>query len=206
MTMVLLKEYIGLILMWCAWCAIHSGMISLNVTDGLKTRLGDRVKYYRLFYNLFALTTIVPLIIYGQNLKGEALFRWDGWLAWVQAGLLVIVMVLFAAGGRKYDMLQFLGLRQIHSSRSHATLTASGDLDTSGILSLTRHPWYLAAIIFVWVDSREMTVSTLIVNIILTIYVIVGTVLEERKLVRELGDQYRDYQAKVSMLSNLLLI
>ncbi|MBT8373789.1 MAG: hypothetical protein KJN80_02640, partial [Deltaproteobacteria bacterium] len=81
-----------------------------------------------------------------------------------------------------------------------ATLSQSGDIDTSGILSFTRHPWYLAAIIFVWVVHREISVSTLIVNVVLTIYLVIGTILEEKKLIIELGDQYRDYIEKVSML------
>jgi protein-S-isoprenylcysteine O-methyltransferase Ste14 len=45
-----------------------------------------------------------------------------------------------------------------------------------------------------------MYVSTLIVNCILTIYLIIGTILEERKLVLVMGDAYRDYQKRVSML------
>jgi len=86
-----------------------------------------------------------------------------------QIVLLIIAMSLFISGGLKYDTLQFFGIRQIKSGKLHSTLSESGDINTSGILSLTRHPWYLAAIIFVWIDYREMYVSTLIVNIILAI-------------------------------------
>ena len=59
---------------------------------------------------------------------------------------------------------------------------------------------YLAVIIFLWIGYREMYVSTLILNMILSIYTVIGTVLEERKLIIELGDNYQDYQKKVSML------
>ena len=69
-----------------------------------------------------------------------------------------------------------------------------------GILNLTRHPWYLAAIILIWIINREISVSTLIVNTVLTIYLIIGTILEEKKLIIELGDHYRNYTEKVSML------
>jgi len=117
-----------------------------------------------------------------------------------QIALLIIVLSLFISGGIKYDMLQFFGIRQIKSGKSHSTLSEGGDIDTSGILSLTRHPWYLAVIILVWIDDREMYVSTLIVNIILTIYLVIGTVLEEKKPIIELGDSYRDYMDRVSML------
>lgn len=193
-------EYLPLVILWGTWCAIHSGMISLTVTDYLKNRLGKYYKFYRLFYILVAFTTLIPLILYSLSLKGLVLFRWEGYMTIFQIAFLIIVLSLFISGGIKYDMLQFFGIRQIKSGKSHSTLSEDGDIDTSGILSLTRHPWYLAAIIFVWIDDREMYVSTLIVNIILTIYLVIGTVLEERKLIIELGDSYRDYIDRVSML------
>ena len=195
-----MTEYLVLIILWIIWCFIHSGMISLTVTDYLKKILGSYYKFYRLFFNLVAFTTFIPLIFYSKSLKGPILFRWEGSLTIVQIALLIIVMSLFIAGLFKYDILQILGIRQIKSGKSHATLSESGDIDTSGILSITRHPWYLATIMLVWTYFREMYVSTLIVNIILTIYLIIGTILEERKLIIELGDSYRHYMNRVSML------
>jgi len=50
----------------------------------------------------------------------------------------------------------------------------------------------------IWATNLDAT--AVIVNIILSVYVIVGTLLEERKLIREFGDEYREYQKKVSML------
>jgi protein-S-isoprenylcysteine O-methyltransferase Ste14 len=47
----------------------------------------------------------------------------------------------------------------------------------------------------IWVD-----VSVLIVNSILTLYLIIGTILEENKLVLEFGEPYRLYKKNVSML------
>jgi protein-S-isoprenylcysteine O-methyltransferase Ste14 len=43
-------------------------------------------------------------------------------------------------------------------------------------------------------------VAGIIVNIVLTIYIIMGTILEERKLVSEFGDAYVKYQQEVPML------
>ena len=185
---------------WTLWCTIHSAMISLTVNTYFKHKLGGYYKFYRLFYNLVASATFIPLVLYSRWLKGPVLFRWEGHMIIVQIALLIIVISLFVSGALKYDMLQFVGFRQIKSGRSHSALSKGGQIDTSGILSITRHPWYLAAIILVWIAYREMYVSTLIVNVILTIYLVIGTFLEERKLIIELGDNYRDYKNRVSML------
>ena len=175
-------------------------MISITVTGYLKKRLGSYYKFYRLFFNLFAFSTLIPLILYSLSLRERIIFRWEGSLIIIQIALLIIAMSLFVAGALKYDMLRFLGIRQVKSGKSFSTLSESGDIDTSGVLGITRHPWYLGAIIFIWIYYREMYVSTLLVNIILTIYLLIGTVLEERKLVMKFGDRYRDYRKRVSML------
>jgi hypothetical protein len=79
-------------------------MISLTVTDYLKKILGSYYKFYRLFFNLVAFTTFIPLIFYSKSLKGLILFRWEGSLTIVQIALLIIVMSLFIAGLFKYDI------------------------------------------------------------------------------------------------------
>jgi protein-S-isoprenylcysteine O-methyltransferase Ste14 len=42
--------------------------------------------------------------------------------------------------------------------------------------------------------------TDIVVNIVLTIYVIIGTFLEERKLILEFGDTYLKYKQDVPML------
>jgi protein-S-isoprenylcysteine O-methyltransferase Ste14 len=49
----------------------------------------------------------------------------------------------------------------------------------------------------VW--ARDLSLLTILINIVITCYFIIGTYLEERKLLRLYGGQYREYQAKVSM-------
>ena len=187
-----------LAVLWIIWCALHSGMISVTATGYLKRRLGRQFRIYRLIFNLVALVTVIPVMVYEQWLRGPLLFRWEGFLILFQVILLISAIVLFLAGARHYDLLQFSGLRQIKTGSSHNALTETGELDTAGILDITRHPWYLGGILIIW--TRDIDISALVTNIILTLYFIVGTVLEERKLLIEYGDDYRRYQEKVSML------
>jgi protein-S-isoprenylcysteine O-methyltransferase Ste14 len=115
-----------------------------------------------------------------------------------QGLILGIAGLLFFLGGRHFDLHQVLGIRQIREGNSNKAITDTGELDTSGVLGITRHPWYLATMLLIW--ARQMDISEIIINVILTLYLIVGTYLEEKKLVREFGDKYRNYQMKVSML------
>ena len=187
-----------LAVLWIIWCALHSSMISVTATGYLKRWLGTRFRIYRLIFNLVALVSVIPVMVYEQWLRGPILFRWEGFLILFQVILLISALLLFLAGARHYDLLQFSGLRQIKTGSSHNTLTETGELDTTGILDITRHPWYLGGILIIW--TRDIDISALVTNIILTLYFIVGTVLEERKLLIEYVDDYRRYQEKVSML------
>ncbi|MHC4664650.1 MAG: methyltransferase family protein [Planctomycetota bacterium] len=115
-----------------------------------------------------------------------------------QVLLLGIAALLLFFGGYHYDARQFLGIRQIKERTSNKVITNTGELDTSGILSISRHPWYLATILLIW--ARPLDVSAILTNVILTSYVIVGTYLEEKKLAMEFGEKYLAYQKRVSML------
>lgn len=191
-------DYVFLGLLWCIWCTLHSFMISVNATKNLKKRLGTNYRFYRLFYNLISLITLLPVVLYSASIKGQALFEWEGFFQIIRIFLLVIVLLLFFSGLKKYDMLQLLGVRQIKTGHSHALLSATGNIDTSGIFKITRHPWYLAVILFVWL--RDIYAPTLVINIILTVYIVIGTILEENKIIAEHGNDYRNYQKEVSML------
>jgi protein-S-isoprenylcysteine O-methyltransferase Ste14 len=115
-----------------------------------------------------------------------------------QVVVLGLAVLLFYLGGRHYDALQFLGVKQIQEGNSNKVITDTGELDTSGILGITRHPWYLASILFIW--TRQLDLSGILVNLMLTAYLIVGTYLEEKKLIGEFGEKYQAYQERVSML------
>jgi protein-S-isoprenylcysteine O-methyltransferase Ste14 len=104
---------------------------------------------------------------------------------------------LFFLGARHYDARQLLGIKQIREGTSNKAITDSGKLDTTGVLGMIRHPWYAAGILLIW--AGQLDVSAILANTIFTAYLIIGALLEERKLVREFGDEYQAYQKRVSM-------
>jgi protein-S-isoprenylcysteine O-methyltransferase Ste14 len=172
-------------------------MISEVVVSGIKQKYGDRYRYYRIFFNLFSVLTLIPVVIYSGSLQRDPFFTWSG--AWrpVQFLLALSAIALFYAGSRHYDLRQFLGIRQVMERESRKGLTETGGLDTSGILGVIRHPWYTAGILIVW--ARPLDMAVLVTNAVLSAYLIIGTLLEEKRLVAEFGEEYRDYQEQVPM-------
>jgi len=180
------------------WCALHSALISNSILEWIRRKTGRYYRFYRLFFNLFALATFLPILYYFEFLHSNPVFRWYGYFKIAQLLIVALCFYLFIAGGLLYDALHFLGLRQISSRSNHKTLTKSGHLNTLGLLSIVRHPWYSGSILIIW--ARNLDTSAIVQNIILTLYLIIGTYLEEQKLVTEFGQEYRDYQKNVSML------
>ena len=195
-----LMDFIILSLLWIIWCALHSFMISITFISFLQKRLKYSFKFYRLFYNIFAAISFFWILWYTSGIKGTLIFQWNGWLQIIQFLLLAGSAVLFWTGAGNYDFLQFSGLRQIKEGTNHSSISEINQINTSGILGITRHPWYFGAILFIWSVSKDIDAASMTVKVIWTIYLSIGTFLEERKLVIEYGDEYLKYKQKVSML------
>jgi protein-S-isoprenylcysteine O-methyltransferase Ste14 len=190
------RGYFYCVLGWVIWCTLHSALISITVTNYAKKNLGREFRFYRLFYNVFFLCTLVPLLFYSTSLEQGPLFRWHGPLLNIQYFLIASSAFLFIAGGWNYSILKFLGIQQIKTGRENQSLSDHGTFVVSGIHRMIRHPWYLGGMMIVW--ARNVSLLAILINIVITGYFIIGTYLEERKLIREFGEQYREYQANVS--------
>ncbi|MBI4893256.1 MAG: hypothetical protein HY821_21720 [Acidobacteria bacterium] len=189
-------KYLFLALAWTAYCTLHSAMISETATRFLKHTLGHSFRFYRLFFNAVAVLTLIPILWYANTLRQPPLFRWEG--AWLLLKYLLQAcgILLALAGAWHYSLLQFFGISQLRGPSSGG-LAAGGGIDSRGVLGLVRHPWYTAVVLLIW--SGHLDPASVVGNTVLTAYIVVGTLLEERKLVHEFGDAYRTYQRQVSM-------
>jgi len=191
-------KYVYIVLGWVLWCAFHSFLISITVTEYMKRTLGDGFRFYRLFYNAASVTTLIPLIYYSRMIREEPVFSWVGPWMMVPVLLLTAAISLFVVGGRHYSWAQLLGIAQIRAGRADGSLSKGDSFVVSGLHRIIRHPWYLGGILIVW--AQDLSISTILTNMVISVYFIIGAVLEERKLVLEFGEQYREYQQTVSML------
>ncbi|MBN1145589.1 MAG: isoprenylcysteine carboxylmethyltransferase family protein [Bacteroidales bacterium] len=192
-------NYLNIALVWTAYCALHSFLISIRFTNWVKPILNNGYAYYRLFYVIISIILILPVFHYTDKLASEVIITYDSPWSVIRYILMYGALLMFAkAFFFDYDFLSFFGIRQILNFKK--TSSASGDniIKKSGLLGLVRHPMYLAVIVYLW--SQTFRVSDIVANSVLTIYVFIGTILEEKKLVAEFGDSYVQYQKEVPML------
>jgi len=179
---------------WLLWCGAHSLFAHPTVKASARQLLGRWQGYYRLLYNLLALASLLPVLVLYRQAPGAALLVWPEWLwplPWVMRGL---ALYLLLAGARAYGMRRFLGLDLL--VRQHGRGYEAGDaLVTGGILQHVRHPWYLAGLLLLW--GHDLAARDLVTAILLSGYLYVGSILEERRMVAEFGDNYRRYQREV---------
>jgi protein-S-isoprenylcysteine O-methyltransferase Ste14 len=193
-----MTRYVVLISLWGAWCFLHSFMITLTVTGFVQKRFEKAYPYYRIFYNVMALVTLTPVLVYSFSIKGPAVFRWEGPFRIVQGLLVGSAFLLFIGGAKRYDLAQFLGIRQVLENSTCSVLTDDCHLDTRGILGMVRHPWYAGGILIVW--ARNLDMAAILTSLVITVYFLIGAFLEEKKMLAEFGEEYIGYQQRVSML------
>ncbi|WP_136808836.1 methyltransferase family protein [Desulfosediminicola flagellatus] len=185
---------------WIAWCGLHSLLISKSISGYLHGMLGTYRYYYRLLYNLIALFSLIPLLLITDSMRFAPVFTWQGGWNFLRAMMFGLSIWLFIDGARNYDFSCMLGFRQIKSRQQIILLGDDEQFCRKGSHGIIRHPWYLGGLLIIWSRYQTYYDSTMVVAIVLSVYLIVGSWLEERKLVAEYGEKYRCYQQDVSML------
>lgn len=178
---------------WIAYFALHSLLASTSV----KARVGGwrpaLLPAYRLVYNAVAVITLLPVAWLLWRYPGPALWTWSGGAAWVADGLALAAVGGFALTLRSYDGSEFLGVRQWRLR--DGSVRDQGRLALSPLHRFVRHPWYALALVIVW--TRNMDAARLLSAIMVTMYFVVGSRLEEGRLMACYGARYRRYRERV---------
>jgi protein-S-isoprenylcysteine O-methyltransferase Ste14 len=184
--------------MWAGFGVIHSVLISLRFTNWAKRLMGKYFAFYRLGYNLLAIVLFGVLLSVTNSLDSELIIKFISPWTILQKVLLVTSGVVIIWAFLSYDALEFVGIRQIMNMGHTRDTVQPRKITKKGLLGIVRHPMYLATIVFMW--SLNSTRVDVFVHLILTIYIVIGIWLEERKLVKEFGSAYIEYQRDVPAL------
>lgn len=176
-------------LAWAVFGLLHSLLADERIKTLLRPRLGAA---YRLAYNLFAAFTMIAVFWIGHRLLGE-LPRYD-----LGGGEKIALTVMEIAGWGlgflallRYDLGRFAGTAYLRDAR----LAENEPLIVAGLHRYVRHPLYSAAFLILW--GAAWTPLGLMTAVYGSAYLLIGTALEERRLLARYGDAYAEYRARV---------
>lgn len=179
-----------------AYGLVHSFLASLWAKAQARRLFGSVAdRLYRLVYNGIAVVTFLPLLALPVTLPGRALYRLAPPWSWLFLGIQLLALIILGLGLLQTGAGSFLGLRQLVSPGE----AAAPRLVVTGLYRFARHPLYTAGLVFIWA-TPVMNTNLLALYAGLTVYIFLGTLHEEYRLRRELGEAYRAYQRSTSML------
>ncbi|MCK5360940.1 MAG: hypothetical protein KAJ95_09965 [Gammaproteobacteria bacterium] len=185
-----------LIILWLLYFSIHSLLASIRFKTFVLNTRPEFMPWYRLIFNSTAVFLLIPPLYVMAIYPGEPLWNWSGIWFYVANGLALLAVVGFAWSLKAYDSAEFFGTRQLKEGRVDVTEEESFQL--SIFHRYVRHPWYSFGLVLIW--TRDMNVAFFITATLLSLYFILGSRLEEKKLIAFHGERYRVYQKHVSSL------
>ncbi len=175
-------------LLWLSFGAGHSLLAGRRGRRLVAPLVG---RWHRLAYNVIA--TVHLALIWGLGrlvlARDVQPFALPWWVGALQLAAFAAAVALFWAGGRRYDLARFMGLRP---ARDEA---APEPLVTDGIQGRVRHPLYTAGYLALFASVRDP--FSLATAVWASAYLAAGTWIEERRLLGLYGEAYRDYQRRV---------
>jgi methanethiol S-methyltransferase len=179
---------------WIIYGGVHSFLASNKIKNRLTLIWPAFTPYYRLLYNVMAVVLLlVPL---GISLTDHSapLWVWRSPLNWLANGAAIFAVIGFIWSLTFYDLGEFAGI----PNKAKHNVLAIAKLRISPLHRFVRHPWYFFMLVIIW--TREMNQTQLASAMVITLYLVIGSRLEENKLIAQFGDSYRNYRSKVGGL------
>lgn len=177
------------------WSFLHSLLITHRWQHWQKSKFPALEPFSRLVYVIFNTLTLGFLFLWWRSLPQTVLWDWEGpWQILRWTGIL-LAFGFFGMGAAAYDNRSFLGIKQV---ANHLGGISGGEprFSRRGVLGRVRHPWYSGTLLF-FVFCLPVTDVNLVWRGVFLIYTLIGTEIEERKLVVELGQKYMKYKREV---------
>lgn len=188
-------QYILLTATWAIFGLLHSMFAYSRFKRAVQAVMKHSYKYYRLLYSLFATLNLGVIVWFHFSINSIVL--WQNTVVEKTAAILLAIpaFVVMGISIKKY----FLNLSGIEVLLNRPAEMAC--LQQTGLHKFMRHPLYTGTIALVWcIFLWQPTLSNIISATCITLYTRIGIYYEEKKLVREFGDEYIAYSKKTAML------
>jgi len=173
----------------------HSGMVRKSIRQRLAHFLPE--EYQGALYAIASGIVLLAVIVLWQK-SAPAFWVSHGVFRWLFYILYFLSFAGFIWGIRALKVFDPYGLSPI-LGRLRGRKPRPMAFTIRGPYRWVRHPLYLFMISMIW-SCPDLTGDRLLFNALWTVWIVIGSILEERDLVLEFGDVYREYQRKVPML------
>ncbi len=178
-----------------AYYTLHSLLAANGVKASLTKILSQR--YYRLVYNVLAAGLFVGIFILYFLVEKTPI--WEPNLLLQALGAIPILVGInwVVQSMKRYDLGEFTGMEQLRTGQ----LPRQSKLIIRGLNGKVRHPLYYGTLLIILGTLLVFPTDAMFAfALISTIYLVIGSRLEEEKLVAQFGEAYRKYQREVPML------
>ncbi|MCA9914622.1 MAG: DUF1295 domain-containing protein [Anaerolineae bacterium] len=185
---------------------LHSLTADRRLKEWIAAIIGQRAYegWYRLTYNVFSVLLLSPALLAMALLGNTILYRVPDLLVPI-----FLILQLIGIGGLviatlQIDVMRFAGIRQaITYLRGEPLPLPPEPLQTGGLYAWVRHPLYFFSMMAIWFVP-VMTDGLLAFNLGATAYFLIGSMVEERRMLRTFGEEYATYQQRVPWMFPLL--
>jgi methanethiol S-methyltransferase len=169
----------------------------------LRKRFRDRVLEYipkPYFGSFFAISSSLALLfmIIAWQESSCILFSAQGMYRFIFRMIFLVSAGGFLWASRSLESFDSFGTRTL---LLHAKNKQPGTMPMTirGTYKFVRHPLYFFSLLMIW-SNPDISADRLLFNVLWSAWIVTGTFLEERDLVRDFGKNYQDYQKAVPML------
>ena len=175
--------------------AQHSWMVRRSFKEQL-ARVVPR-HYLDAIYAIASGAALLAVVLLWQDSR-QILFQPTDGVWWAGRSVFLLALAIGVWSGLSLKGFDSFGIRAIkHRFREEPARPPV--LVVQGAYRWVRHPMYLVVLLMIW-SYPVLTADRLLFNVLWTLWIVIGAVLEERDLVTDFGEGYREYQREVPML------
>ena len=184
------------VLYFAGFAVIHSILATDYIKNRIEGLFGKSFRFYRIIYTFLSFITFAPALIVWFKYSSETpvLYTLPGE---IQPFILLIRVAgvgLFVYASFQTDLREFVGIKQVQGQvRENRPV-----LITNGAYGVVRHPLYTGGIMVLF-GKMGMTLLDMTAISLISVYLIIGAYIEEKRLLSVFGDEYKQYMAEVSM-------
>lgn len=195
-------EVIILLFYFALYGVVHSVLASIRIKEIVRRYIGRYIAFYRLTYNISAVLGLYLIWEFAPHPTFQV-YELNYPVDLIVFGLQLLSLAGIFWCFNYICFREFLGMSQV--DRFLNGTYDSNDLDEkltfriAGPYKYSRHPVYLFSILFL-LFRPEMNLFYLTMFLSFVLYFYVGSVYEEKKLLRLFGEDYVAYQKTVSRI------